>query len=310
MRDALAAILPAWARPGHPILGYELARWRATGSYRRAFLVTLLIAMPLATIGYLYALASEPVTFSEGMWRLAVVPCLIVQAATGLLAFGCGVAAFDKNSGRRAWDSLRVTDGGAGLTLRSRWLAILYRLRAPLIALTLSRLVLALGMLHDLTAFGGTYPHIVGGGSAELVVALPLLALQIAVTFTLPFVTTGLAAALGIVISVVVRDRLFALILQALLSVVYIALSSGTLLLNLRGASIAHDSLRFALALAQIGLIDWGLAHSHLGGISEIWRQSRFGIGLPAASALLVIVMATLIDGCLAVAVRLTEGTE
>lgn len=310
MRDALLSLLPSWARPDHPVLRYELASFRGQGSSRRRFCTTLLIALPLGIGGYLYASGASPANIGDWLWRGLYFPSLLVQVVTGLAAFGCGMAMIDSERGWRAWDHLRVTEVGAGLTLRTRWVAILYRLRAPLLALTLSRLCLALLMLRDLTAFGGVYAHIIAAGQADLFVILPLLSLQFAVTLLLPIVAVGAAAALGMLMSLLIRERLYAICAQVLLSLMYAALSAGLLPLMTMDALPAEGAPGFVIALAYTAVADWGLLHSHLGSISDLWRQIPGGMWLPIASALLLFALAAVIDGMLALAARLAERAE
>jgi len=161
MNKALRFLLPDWARPENPILQYELAHAKQPASRRRRrFVQLLLIALMLGVPGHLYAthIHDAPAgSISDLAWRSLYFPTLLVQVATAVTALSLGIGSVGQERSRQTWDHLRATAVGASLTLRTRWIAILYRLRAPLLAILLVRLILLIAMLYDLAAFGGLY---------------------------------------------------------------------------------------------------------------------------------------------------------
>ena len=313
MTNLLRAILPGWARPDHPVLAYELARLQGDGRSRTRFLRLLTAGLLLGVAGYLDASIGQPASFSDWLWRGLYLPMVCVQAVCVLAALGIGIASVDAERGRRAWDHRRVTEGGAILTLRLRWLAALYRLRAPLLAILLARLALVLLMLYDLAAFGGGYGGIIAGGAVSPWLGALLIALAIALVLLLPLAAVGVAAALGILISVVIKRRIFALMLQCALSAVWLAVvAAGALVANmlLLGGGVADDRRGFPLVLSYCAIVDWGLLLANLAGIADLWRMLTPGVWLSAALAVALLLMASACDGLLSLAGWLAERGE
>ena len=212
MPERWKTLLPYWARPEHPILQYELANLRLGGSRWKSIIQLLLLALLLGGGGYLYAGSTSTDTgagnLADFIWRCLYFPSILVQTATVLSALAFGIGSVEIDRSRQTWDSLRVTEIGAGLTLRTRWVAIFYRLRAPILALLMARLFLVLGMIVDMTAFGGGYLRVLGSTLVDSGyswwITLPMIALLMTANLLLPLTTVGAASALGILISVAI----------------------------------------------------------------------------------------------------------
>lgn len=321
MAELWNRLLPDWAHPDHPILQYELAQRRLGGSRWKSALQLFLLSLILGGGGYLYASATSIDAGAENLadflWRCLYFPSLLVQTATVLAALAFGIGSVEANRSRRTWDSLRVTELGAGMTLRGRWMAILYRLRAPIIALLLTRLVLALGMTVNLTAFGGGYLRVLSSSildaSSNLWIALPMVVLLMTVQTLLPLTTVGAAGAFGILISVAIKQRLFAITIQFVLSFTTLATVAGGLFAvtsALQGGLTASDALRFFLFLGYSGFADGGLLLANLGSLGTVWKILPQGAYLSIGLLLILALGACTIDGCLGLAIRLTEQGE
>ena len=317
MPDLWKRLLPDWAHPDHPILQYELAQRRLTGSRWKSLLQLFLLGMILGGGGYLFASATSinagAGNLADFLWRGLYFPSLLVQTATVLAALAFGIGSVEGDRSRQTWDSLRVTEFGAGMTLRARWAAILYRLRAPIIALLLARLVLQFAMIANLTAFGGGYLRVLGSSIAELWITLPMVVLLMTAQTLLPLATAGAAGAFGILISVAIKQRLFALAIQLVLSVALVAAVSGGLFAvtsALQGETLASDGLRFFLFLGYSGFADGGMLLANLGSLGAVWNTLPQGAYLSIGLVLMLAFGAFAIDGCLGLAIRLSEQGE
>ena len=156
----------------------------------------------------------------------SIFPTLCLQLITLIVALSLGAASVDAERSRKTWDNLRVTEGGAGMALRARWIGILYRLRVPIAAILLVRLVFSLGTLIDLTAFGGLYAEMLSANAspplADWRLGLLLIAMTLTANIVLPLVMIASAAALGILLSVAVKERIYGAVMQLLLVVMQV----------------------------------------------------------------------------------------
>ena len=219
MRKLSNWLLPVWAQPGHPLLQYELSHFRRQGG-RTGFIFQLALLSILhcgASAVYAALVARPPgaSNLTSLLWQSVYYPTLALQLLTMIMALTLGASAVGGERSRKTWDNLRVTEFGAGLPLRARWAGILYRLRAPITLILLVRLLLIAGILFDLTAFGGLYPEILGAQAMpplpEWRLDLLLIALAVTVSLLLPLLQIAIIAALGILLSVAVRERIYGL---------------------------------------------------------------------------------------------------
>ncbi len=318
MPELWKTLLPDWARPEDPILQYELARRRLIGSRRKSASQFFLMALLLAGGGgYFYARGDAGgENLVDLLWRCLYFPSLMIQTAVVLAALAFGIGSVEADRSRQTWDSLRVTELGVGMTLRARWMGILYRLRAPIIALLLVRLVMVAGMTVNMTAFGGGYLPVLGssaGGATDLWLALLLVILLMTAHILLPFATLGVAGALGILISVTLKQRLFALILQFVLSAAAVlAVAAGLFAVTsaLQSRLTAADSLLYLLFLAYSAFADGGMLLANLGSLGAVWGLLPQGAYLSIGLLFILALQAFLIDGCLGLAIRLSERSE
>ncbi|MCY4021483.1 MAG: hypothetical protein OXG39_18905 [Chloroflexi bacterium] len=321
MPELWKRLLPDWAHPDHPILQYELAQRRLVGSRRKSILQLFLLALLLGGGGYLYASATSIDARAENLadflWRCLYFPSILVQTATVLAALAFGIGSVEADRSRQTWDSLRVTEFGAGMSLRTRWAALLYRLRAPIIALLLARLVLQFGMIANMTAFGGGYLRVLSssilGASSDIWITLLMVILLMTVQTLLPLTTVGAAGAFGILISVAIKQRIFAIATQFVLSLMIVAAVAGGLIAvtsALGGRLMAPDGLRFFLLLGYSGFADGGMLLANLGSLGMVWKMLPQGAYLSIGLLLILALEACVIDGCLGLAIRLSEQGE
>ncbi len=319
MRRFTRWLLPAWALPDHPLLQYELPHLRGEGARRRdSWRLGLLLAL-LGGAALVYARFSAT-TAAQGnigaaVWQSLYYPTLALQQITLIIAFLLGAAVVDAERSRKTWDNLRATEAGARLALRARWIGILYRLRVPILAIVVVRLVFVGITLNELTAFGGRMAHIISGNAMPPLpdwrLGLMLIALNLAVHLLLPLVMLAGAAALGLVLSVLVKERVYAVVAQLLLVLAQVAFVAGAALLlaaDLSGNMSLPQLPRYALYLVYGGFGDWGLLQLHLGSLGELWRHVPYGATLTLGAALQLVVGAWMADTLVALAARLAES--
>lgn len=308
--------LPAWARPEHPVLRYELgappkASWQAR--YARA-LATVLLGGVLLLGGYLAAthLLQVPAgeEFVEALNNVLFWPLLIIQVLLRIFAVTLTSNAVADEMRRQNWDSLRSTPVGAELTLRARWAVVFYRLRGLLGIVFVARVVLLVGMLWHLTGFGGYHLDILTGGitpEVALPVAVLLLSFLMTASLLLPFTAIGFDASVGLLISAVVQHRTYTTLLQVLYIVLRIALVAGltfAITAFLDGRLSLSDPLAWIMTFLFGAVGDWGLAFLYLGRYGEIWATVPYGIFLGLALVVFALAQAAIADRVLMMAVR------
>lgn len=316
----LAAALPAWARPDHPLLRHELARAsRLTGRARLArgaWLALLMLALLAGGALVATNLLRQPAGLSLTESAAAVLywPLLAAQVALHLAALALAGGAISAARRRQTWDSLRATAGGAELALRAQWALVYYRLRGPLGAVLLLRALLIGGALFDLTAFQGRYLDLLSSGivpPVSLAAAALLLACALAASLLLPLTSVGFDAALGLWAGAVFQARAYVTLAQAGLALARLALTAA--LAAAASAFVAGglpalpDPAAWALLLAFGAAGDQGLAFLNLGLLGEVWAVVPYGILLGPALLLLALAQAAGSDWALARAIRRAE---
>lgn len=321
MRKLLTSQLPDWARPDHPILQYELAHLKKSFPLRVRFIQILMIALLLGLVGYLYAtyiyVSPTRGNWSDLAWRMLYFPTLLVQAATAIVALSYGIGSIGQERNRRTWDNLRATEVGAEMTLRTRWIAILYRLRLPILAILMVRIVLLAGMVYDITAFGGQYTEMLMQNITPTLpeprLGLVMVALMMTANILVPLTMIASAAALGILISVMIRNRAYSATMQVILGFFILMVTIGLLLIIsqvLQGQLELDDTALLAVFLAYSGFGDWGLLLAQMGSAGEIWVIVPYGVFIGGALVVLMLIQSAISDGMIWLAVKLSESRE
>lgn len=314
--------LPAWARPEHPVLRYELGStarpsWKVR--YARAFGVVVLGAL-LLMVGYFAAtgLMRNPAGENpvEIMNNVLFWPLLVLQVLLRIVAVTLTSNTVADEIRRQNWDSLRATPFGAELAMRARWATVFYRLRGLLGVILVARVVLIGGLLWDLTAFQGRHLDLLTTGitpEVALVVAVLLLSFLMTAALLLPLTAVGFDSSIGLLISATVQQRTYSTLLQALyiffrIAVVVLLVFATTRFLQgqfvVEGQLGVTDLLSWVLVFAFGAMGDWGLAFLHLGRYGEIWATVPYGIFLGLALLVFALIQAALADQLLVFAVR------
>ncbi|MCC6801550.1 MAG: hypothetical protein IT319_01600 [Anaerolineae bacterium] len=309
--------LPPWARRDHPVLRHELGAaerppWRVR--YGRALVVmlglgTLLMIGLLTATGFLRRPAGQ--TTIETINAVLFWPVIALQLILTIAALASTSTFVSEEMRDQNWDSLRVTEHGAEMSMRARWVAVFYRLRGLLGLVLVARALLIGLMLWELTAFQGRYLDLLING---LVPDVPLVAAVLLVSFTmtaallLPLTTIGMDAATGLLVSALVQHRTYSTLLQMVLIFLRLAVTSALLL----GAALLMDGRLFEssdlgawlLMTTYSAIGDWGLSLLHLGRYSEIWATIPYGIFVGLALLVFALVQAAVADRLLLLAVR------
>ena len=127
-----------------------------------------------------------------------------------------------------------------------------------------------------------------------------MIALLMTANLLLPLTTVGAASALGILISVAIKQRLFAITFQLIFSVLIVAL----VVVGLYGVTsalqsqlIASDGLLFFLFLAYSGLADGGLLFANLGSLGAVWKLLPQGAFISLGLVVILTLQVLFIDG-------------
>jgi hypothetical protein len=315
--------LPGWMRPEHPALRYELGRAPrppARVRYMRALWVVL---AGLLLLGAGYGIATDFLTqaagdtFLEALQRTLYYPSLALQMILIAAAFSLTIGKIAREVRRQNWDTLRATPDGADLSLRARWAAVFYRLRGLLGVVLAVRVLLLLGLLWELTAFQGRYLDLLISGITPeigLIVAVALLSMLMTAALLLPVTTVGLNAALGLLLSTMVRQRTYITLVQVPYIGLRVALAAGLVWAAAQFLSSGEPTTStlaawvFIAAAAAFG--DWGLALLALGVSAEVWARVPYGVLISAALFGFALLQAAIADQLLRWAIRRAQRGE
>ena len=283
----------------------------------------LVVSVVVAVVGYAIGsqffaedLFEKPI--SEALMLMLFWPIFAIQIILSISALAMTVGVIGEEKRRQTWDHLRTTTEGASLAIRARWSAVVfYRLRSPMIIVMLARVVLIGAMLYDLTAFRGDYLNNLTVNitpELPLPVAVMLLALTMTASFLLPFTSVGFDAAVGLLVSTVVQQRVYVTLVQIALISVRVAIILGLLLgvtqFRTGGLELSNVNL-WLLLFAFAALGDWSLSILHLGYFGAVvWIDVEYSILIGAALLVFVFVQTLITDGLLALAVRRAERRE
>lgn len=316
--------LPHWAKPQHPLLRYELYRTRGGESWTaRIFRIASWVIFLTFLVMVGYGIATERFQTSAGfnpteaIWRTLFIPLLGLQIVVRLMAISLGIGAISDERQRQTWDNMRATEHGAELTLRTRWVAMFYRMRGLMVALMAARVVLLGTILFELTAFRGTFLDILVARSdppVSLFVGVVLLAATLTAAFLMPISAIGVDIAIGLWISTTIKQRAFGVILQILVIaarvIVFAALLYGVLIF-LNGDWQGSPSEAWALLGAWSAFGDWGITLLQLSQTGQlIWSQVPYSIFYGVLLLLVMIVQVSVASGLLTLAMRAAERRE
>lgn len=315
----LSAQLPMWARTDHPVLRYELGRAQRVSRRTRYLRIAGYAALLVILLWGGYAIATSffqnaaGQNLTESLSAVVFWPTLLVQVILQIAALTLTVNMVSEQKRRQTWDNVRATEDGAAVSLRARWALVFYRLRPLLAFVLLVRLLMIGGILVDLTAFQGRYIDLLINGVTPAVpplVAALLLAFLMTASLLLPLTSVGLAAALGLLVSVNFQQRVYSVLTQVVL-IVFLLLVTVLLTVGatqfVRGELTLSDGSALALMGSFAAVGDWGMSYLHLGFYSEIWATVPYAIFLGIALLIFAMAQSALAEWLLALAIRRAE---
>lgn len=323
MIERFTGQLPVWARRDHPLMRYELRR-SLSGPLRHWSMLQrlgllgmvglLLVAGYLIATGGMTRVPGQNIVESAN--NIFYFPLIGMQLLLQITAFLLNANVVGDEMRRRSWDSLRATESGAELALRTRWAAAFYRVRWLLALILALRVLLILGLLWELMAFQGRYLDLLINGitpEVPLALAILLLALMLTAALLLPVTGMGLDASLGLLISSLVQQRTFSTLTQVMLILVRIGITGGLMLLASQfalGQLALSDAGAWTLMFAYGAGGDWGLSFLYLGRYGEIWATVPYGIFLGLGLMLFALLQSVLADRILLLAVRRSQQID
>lgn len=311
--------LPPWAKTDHPVLRYELARAERVNLRGRIFRAVWmsLLAIVLLGGGYLIATGflqqSAGQNLTESALNILFWPMLVIQTLASVVALALTGNTVSEEIRRQTWDNLRATEGGAELTVRTRWAAVFYRIRGLIAVILVVRVALILGILYDLTAFQGRYLDLLISGivpDVALPVAAVLLAFTMTATLLLPLTILGFDAAVGLLIATVFQQRTYAILAQIIYIIFRVVVAAALVFAMTQFVNNdleTSDLNAWLLSLGFSAFGDWGLSFLNLGFFGERWAEIPFGIFLGLALLLFSLLQAAITDWLVAFAVRQAE---
>jgi hypothetical protein len=309
--QVLAATLPPWARPGHPVLRYMLrgirhqsALWRWMARGLAAGVATILLGLSYSTYRQgTPILVSNDVT--SGLYQVLYFPLLVVQFIVVVAALVATSRALLDEQQRGTWEAIQITSYGAGLALRARWAAAFYRMRGALLVLLAARVVFVGRMIAGLADYDGYRLDLYVDGitpAVSLEVAGLALAALMTAALLQPFALIGLNAALGLFIATLSPRRYYVVLMQGMILMLAFVLFGLALLVDVFGQITARYppagvSWRETLFVAVAG--DQGLHLLDLDTLLVLWGEAKYGVWVGVALLGMVLVQVLLAEGLL-----------
>jgi hypothetical protein len=307
-------LLPADPLPGRVI---------AESQQHPRYLLTTLGWLAFFGVGYLIAsnmLQTNPFARPFNRWLLDIlyIPAVVLQIALQIVVLTQAISTVSDAKRRQTWDSVRMTPLGAGLLLRRRWWALLFdQRRGSMMLLLVVRVLLLTGVLVEMAAFRGEHLSYLAAWAQPAVPAplgLLLLALVMAAAFVLPLTGLALDAALGLLISTRVQQRVYVALVQATLATLRLVLVIVLLFnfVQFHAGVLDLPAVGIWLILLAFALVgDWGLALLSLGFVGgQVWTELPLGVFIGVALVIGALLQAALADALLALASREAERRE
>ncbi|QPC81767.1 hypothetical protein G4Y79_19050 [Phototrophicus methaneseepsis] len=320
----LVGPLPIWMQRTNPLLRVAYQRYRPNATLRgrlvRIIFSVVCLSM-LVLVGYFFAALGSPRPLStehfvDALFRILYYPACGVQVVLWGIAFSLGVGTLNAERRHQTWDALRATEYGAEMTLRTRWVAIFYRVRHLIYILLVVRLLLIAGVLYQVMAFRGIYLDLLTANitpEVSLVWGVILLAILLTAALLLPLVMLGLAITLGLWVAVMLRQRAYASIVQIIMLGGYIGLNGALFYAFMQlntGSSQMTQGAAFMVSLAYATFSDWGLSLMNLNHAAQMWLTIPYSVLMGIVLLGIVLLLAGLIDGVLRIAIHRAQITE
>jgi len=296
-----------------------LERYRSREARGRRIVRVALQVLAMALVVLLgYQIASQsggqsvPSLHDVLYWPLALVGVLV-----GLAAMTLTGNAITLEKARGTWDSLRITVYGARLVFQARWAAAFYMLRGPLGVLLLARVIFVLGILIDLMQYyQGRFLDLLLSGSVppvSVVVGVALLAATMTVGLLQPLVAVGLDAAVGLVVSVMVREPRYDVMVRTILGVLRVGFAVLAMLVGSQAFDMAPwmtPAGAWGGVLFQSLFGDQALRLLDLEKSALLWSRLEYGVFIGLVLLVCTVAQAWLAGQLVSLAARFAEHAE
>ncbi len=240
-------------------------------------------------------------TPSARFTRLMQQPLQWLQWYGAVAVWVGAMGAFTTDRLGHQWDILRTTPYGMNHLIRSRWVATLFAVRGIISAILLIRLAMVGLYLYDVAGFSGDYlrwqfsnaipplPYSTAFGQARFLTlevwAWFLSSLTLLGAFLMPLGVMGWVASVGLMLGVVIRRRLYRLLVMIFGGLAYLALAlilEYIVATKLVYATYFLNNWLGWLQVASLALFgDWGTRFLWLGFNGDLWAQVPYSVYLP-----------------------------
>lgn len=278
---------PMRKHPNHPALRYALNRYQAHTPllWRIVRVLVQVIAFAgLVVVGYLVAsdFGARPVT----SWQAVLYwPLVLLGVIVGLATIMLTGNIITSEKVRGTWDSLRLTTHGAEMLFSARWLSTFYNLRGPLTVLLVARFIFVGTIVLDLgRLYRGHYLDLLLSGitpGVPVPLGVVILGATLAAAVLQPVVAVATDAAVGLMVSVLVRNPRYDVYVRILLGVFRIAFAVVALWVGtgLFAAPEQYTALTGNAALLIQGVAgDQGLRLLNLAENGLLWLDVPYSV--------------------------------
>lgn len=305
LRNLLWALLPDWMRPDDRVLRYVLRRERGPWnriSQRAIRLGGGGLVIAVLVMSVMSYQTDNPLGMSRPagstLFTVLYFPLVMLQVAALAFALFSTSYLIVSERERGTWEELKITWGGAEKLVRARWAAVFYQVRLILIVVVVARLIFAGLVLVDLTRYQGYYLDFYVDGVTPAVninLAVGLVGALLASSLLQFPVWVGLNAALGLLLSTLVRRRATAILYPLvafglqLLAWVFV-MTAGADVLDARLNTVAYTDFPWFSLFGMATLGDQSLRLMDLQTSAQMWTEVDYGIFLGGAllAALLI----------------------
>ena len=312
--------LPDWAKQENPLLRYELVRRQDKSQSSIGRISMWVIGLTILFLGgYIFATnglqRGLQLPYTQDIWRILVFPALIIQIVMRVAGLSLGVGAVTDERQRQTWDNLRATEQGANIGLRTRFVSVFYRLKGLIFTLMITRIILIVAVLYELTSFQGGYLDLLTARAIPIVsveVGVIILAAFLTAFIMMPLTATGVDIAIGLLISTTLPNRALSSLAQVLVVVFRVVSSVALFWLTWQMIGMEETAGLTQSYILGAGAIfaDWGLTLSQLSQAGQFWAQAPYTVFIGLIMLIAVVAQAAIAGGLLILAVRLAEIRE
>lgn len=336
-RLLLSRNMPEWMQSDHPIIKREIAREKKHRKLYNLWLKLLrwlsiaLMVLFLIGIGQgtynVVTPHNTPSSFSQAIFTRQLFPLYFIHFLLFAGALMLGIDTISDQKRANSWDTVRSTSRGIHLIIWGRWAYLTFYHNSTLLKISyLVRLLLMIGLLMDLTAFGGNYLSYLllqSTPAVPLWLGVILLGIHITAGLLFPLTMLSLTSAIGLLLSTYFKQQILSLLAKIVFVISYILISLFSLMLlstiYFESASqssnvLANNAIGIegvVIAILTTIFADWGTNLLFLGFLGEqLWVNIEYGIFIGVGMLGVVLAQAFLSEVILRYAVRRADQSH